>query len=327
MNTNAKKQLEEEIYMTLFLEGLINEAFLRGKVGPAALAAALAAASPAAATSPAAAPVPQVSAAEEEDLSNFFFTDSDLEVEKTMDTNSRLSDDFDPESIMNPAILSRAVDYKYAQDMWDIMVDPKRGPSALPPSIEKNIDKIEDPEFVALIKKEFKRRRGTITGQKHRLDLKHALKTRTGSGGKGEVPTKDQLGGKPLWPEYDPGSMRNYEEGWKRFLNEDPVKRVGDPSYVQRIFQISLKVAIHKKRGGDREQTFTEIRGIPGVTIVTVDSTGTSRDDTYYYSTLNIKFELIRGEAPLYYKNDIFLPGLRKIRGLRVISVGKIIAL
>ena len=132
------------------------------------------------------------------------------------------------------------------------------------------------------------------------------------------------MGSKPLWPEDDYGSLR---ENWKRFINEDPVKRVGDPSYIQRIFQISLRVAIHKKRGGDREQSFTEIRGIPGVTIVTVDSTGTGRDDTYYYSTLNIKFELIRGEAPLYYKNSVFLPGLRKIRGLRVISVGKIIVL
>ena len=47
MNTNAKKLLEEEVYMTLYREGMIDEAFLRSKIGPAALAAALAEASPA----------------------------------------------------------------------------------------------------------------------------------------------------------------------------------------------------------------------------------------------------------------------------------------
>ena len=45
--------------MALFEEGLVDEAFLRGKVGPMALAAALAAASPAAATTPSTPPPPQ----------------------------------------------------------------------------------------------------------------------------------------------------------------------------------------------------------------------------------------------------------------------------
>jgi len=118
--------------------------------------------------------------------------------------------------------------------------------------------------------------------------------------------------------------MKTTMENWKRFINEDRSKRIDDPSYMQKIFMIPMRVAIHKRRGGDREQTFTEIRGIPGVTVVIVDSTGTGRDETYYYSMLNIKFELIRGESPIQYKNDVFIPGLRKIKGLRVISLGNI---
>ena len=116
--------------------------------------------------------------------------------------------------------------------------------------------------------------------------------------------------------------MKNLFENWYRYLNEDPIKRIGDPTYMQRIFELTIRVGIHKKRGGDREETFTEIRGIPGVTTVSVDSRGTSRDENYYYSTIICKFELIRGQAASLYKKNILLPNLRKIKGLVLFKIG-----
>ena len=107
-------------------------------------------------------------------------------------------------------------------------------------------------------------------------------------------------------------------------VHEAPVKRSGDPAYTQRIYNLHCRVGINKKKGGDREETFTEIRGIPGVTVVTVDSRGTSRDENWYYSTITIKFELIQGESVSFYRKSVLIPGLRKIKGLRLIKVGNV---
>ena len=107
-------------------------------------------------------------------------------------------------------------------------------------------------------------------------------------------------------------------------LDDSPQKRVGDPSYIQSIYEITIKVSIHKTRGGDREQTFTEIRGIPNVTVVSVDPTGTSRDETFYYSTLNCKFELSGNENAKEYLRLLFFPGIRDIKGLTLKHAGNL---
>ena len=119
--------------------------------------------------------------------------------------------------------------------------------------------------------------------------------------------------------------MKNLFENWNRFLNEqESKKRIGDPSYIQDIYEITLKVSIQKTRGGDREQTFTEIRGIPGVTVVSVDPLGTDHDESAYYSTLLIKFELVNRQDPLAYSKSTLFPGIRDIKGVTLRHIGKL---
>ena len=119
--------------------------------------------------------------------------------------------------------------------------------------------------------------------------------------------------------------MKNLFENWNRFLNEEESeKRIGDPSYIQDIYEITIKVSIQKTRGGDREQTYTEIRGIPGVTIVTVDPLGTSHDETYYYSTLKLKFELVSNQDPRKYVKQSVFPGIRGIKGCTLRYAGNL---
>ncbi len=129
-------------------------------------------------------------------------------------------------------------------------------------------------------------------------------------------------------------AIKTFFDNWRDFLTEgkenvnslqtvNEASSDDDPTYIQHIYNIVTRVAIHKTKGGDREQTFTEIRGIPGVTVVSVDSRGTSRDDTFYYSTLNIKFEIVGRGAPSQYVKNILLPSIRRIKGLRLIKVGK----
>ena len=120
--------------------------------------------------------------------------------------------------------------------------------------------------------------------------------------------------------------MKLIMENWHDFLTEVEMsrKRIGDPSYIQSIYSVTCKVTIQKTRGGDREQTFTEIRGIPGVTIVTVDPLGTSHDETSYYSSLIVKFELTGRLSPVKYIQDTLFPGLRSISGLTVRNIGDV---
>ena len=117
-------------------------------------------------------------------------------------------------------------------------------------------------------------------------------------------------------------SAKENEPGDKLDLSE--ASGAGDASYIQKIYEINVKVAIHKTKGGDREQTFTEIRGNPGVTTVSVDPTGTSRDETNYYSKLNVKFELLSNQSPYSYIKEELFPGLRKINGLRMMRAGNL---
>ena len=129
-------------------------------------------------------------------------------------------------------------------------------------------------------------------------------------------------------------TVKKFIENWRSFINEDDENIASshnisesssndDPTYIQSVYNLTTRVAIHKTKGGDREQTFTEVRGIPGVTVVSVDSRGTGSDDTFYYSTLNIKFEIVgRGSAFDYIRN-ILLPSIRRIKGLRLLKVGR----
>jgi len=114
-------------------------------------------------------------------------------------------------------------------------------------------------------------------------------------------------------------NMKTLFENWNKFINEDK-----DPRYVQKIYQVMAKIRISKYKGGDREQSFNEVRGIPDVTVVSVDPIGTGHDENYYYSTLIIKFELIGNSNPMVYKEQVLLPGLRAIKGLEVRYVGDV---
>tara|TARA_Y100000296_G_scaffold75576_1_gene95401 strand:- start:120 stop:491 length:372 start_codon:yes stop_codon:yes gene_type:complete len=117
--------------------------------------------------------------------------------------------------------------------------------------------------------------------------------------------------------------MKSILKNWDKFLAE--AERAGrDISYIQRVYEVVARLKIRKSVGGDREQTFTEIRGIPGVTVVNVDPAGTSRDETNYYSTLNIKFELVGNADALLYRRTVLIPGIRKIKGCEVRYVSAI---
>ena len=99
-------------------------------------------------------------------------------------------------------------------------------------------------------------------------------------------------------------------------------EKAPDPNYELRLFAIPVRVAISKQLGGDKTDTFNEIRGITACTVVR-DIEGTAREDNKnFYSTLVIKFELLGGHGPLDYKTKELIPGLKSIKGMVVYNIG-----
>jgi len=96
-----------------------------------------------------------------------------------------------------------------------------------------------------------------------------------------------------------------------------------DPHYDLRLYSIKVDVSIERDIGGEIQETQTEIRGIESVTTVrTVGDTqqmGRSQIATY-----EIKFELLGTDSRVKYRDTILIPGLMRIRGLRVLRTSPI---
>ena len=96
-----------------------------------------------------------------------------------------------------------------------------------------------------------------------------------------------------------------------------------DPSYIQTVYLIEMKIRIDKRAGGNKEQTLDEIRGIPEITVVSVIEGTSESDINSYITTLRCKFELTGGRHPVTYREQKLIPSLVGIKGLRIIHLGR----
>ena len=96
-----------------------------------------------------------------------------------------------------------------------------------------------------------------------------------------------------------------------------------DVSYDLRLYSIKIDLSIQKDIGGEAQETQTEIRGIESVT--TVRPVGDAKDvGTSTIATYEIKFELLGAMGRVKYRDRILIPGLMKVKGLRILRVGSI---
>ena len=95
-----------------------------------------------------------------------------------------------------------------------------------------------------------------------------------------------------------------------------------DDSYDLRMYEIHIGCTISKDVGGSESETATEIRGIPGVTTVRPVA-DKKRDITANaeYVLYDVKFELLGARSRTEYRDQILLPTLRRIKGLRILTV------
>jgi hypothetical protein len=96
-----------------------------------------------------------------------------------------------------------------------------------------------------------------------------------------------------------------------------------DTSYDLRLYSIKADISIQKELGGEVQETQTEIRGIEGVT--TVRTVGDTTDiGTSQVATYEIKFELLGSLGRVKYRDQTLIPGMMKIKGLRILRLSPI---
>jgi hypothetical protein len=117
------------------------------------------------------------------------------------------------------------------------------------------------------------------------------------------------------------GAQRPAQESVEnQILRIDNLLNEKDETYDLRLYSIKVDVAISKDLGGEIQETQTEIRGIEGVT--TVRTVGDTQDvGTSNVGTYEIKFELIGNIGRVKYRDKVLIPGLMKIKGLRILRV------
>jgi hypothetical protein len=109
---------------------------------------------------------------------------------------------------------------------------------------------------------------------------------------------------------------------------EDQINRIDrllkerDPNYDLRVYSVKADLSMQKDIGGELQQTQTEIRGIEGVT--TVRTLGDTQDvGTSQVATYQIKFELLGNISREEYRKKVLIPGLMKIKGLKILRMSK----
>ena len=106
---------------------------------------------------------------------------------------------------------------------------------------------------------------------------------------------------------------------FKHLINEHKKPLMeADPSYRQSTYAIDLKIRIEKRKGGNKEQTLDEIRGIPFLTVVSIVPDTSSSDEAAYLTTLKCKFALTQSKDPMAYKQNVLIPSLINIKGLSI---------
>jgi len=120
------------------------------------------------------------------------------------------------------------------------------------------------------------------------------------------------------------GQPRDLSESVEEQIDRiDRLLKEKDDTYDLRLYSIKVDVSITKNVGGEIQETQTEIRGIEGVTTVrTVGDTtdiGTSQVGTY-----EIKFELLGSLGRVKYRDEILIPGMMRVKGLRILRLSPI---
>ena len=135
---------------------------------------------------------------------------------------------------------------------------------------------------------------------------------------------KEMMGGQPVnMSQRAQESMEAQIDRIEKLLREQKdVVAEADDSYDLRIYNIQIGCTVDAEIGGSESETQTEIRGVPGVTTVRpVAARKRQVTPTAEYVLYDIKFELLGAKSRVEYRDEVLLPAIRQIRGLKILTV------
>ena len=118
--------------------------------------------------------------------------------------------------------------------------------------------------------------------------------------------------------------MKRLMENWQRFINEEfegEEKDKGpkyDPTYNLYLFEFTADCTISKSKGGDKDETLSEFRAIPDVTIIRQVPNTSNEDEEFYYSTVSVRFKSSVQDPKL--KIHEITNALRRIKGVQTVT-------
>jgi hypothetical protein len=116
-------------------------------------------------------------------------------------------------------------------------------------------------------------------------------------------------------------SARMKESPEERFARLDELLNEADPTYDLRIYKITVGCNVSDDIGGSEAETAAEIRGICGVTTVRPVADMKKRITTQNeYIPFEVKFELVGAQSRVNYRDQILMPALRRIKGVKIID-------
>lgn len=105
--------------------------------------------------------------------------------------------------------------------------------------------------------------------------------------------------------------MDNLFENWRRHVYE------ADGEYVQEVYESYWLLRIKKKIGPDQTETASEIRAIPNVTTVHID-TMLREDPDIIRALYKVKFIIVGNISVRNYLTRILKPGIERIEGIHI---------
>jgi hypothetical protein len=115
-----------------------------------------------------------------------------------------------------------------------------------------------------------------------------------------------------------PVQAESIEEQLERIEN---LLQEKDPRYDLRLYKIQVHCAIARDAGGEAQEVQTEIRGIPRVTTVRSVGETVRETDQQTFVTMEVKFELLGPYGRVKYRDEVLIPGLMQIKGLRILRL------
>tara|TARA_B100000212_G_C27151588_1_gene437732 strand:+ start:220 stop:561 length:342 start_codon:yes stop_codon:yes gene_type:complete len=106
--------------------------------------------------------------------------------------------------------------------------------------------------------------------------------------------------------------MKKLINEWRKFLKEE---------YDERMYEFRASLVISKDVGGDKSQTFSEIRAIAEIVTLKQEPDSAEENESDYFSEIIIKFIPEKLESPKAGANKLLhkiktVPGVKKVRYL-----------